>query len=296
LNIAEATADKHDDPYANRRIGNAYYKVRLYDDALHHLSKARAAYQKHEDLRFVAYCDREIADSLYMLDREREALTTLERAQSLFDSMGDDSWVRSCLIKRSQVHEYLNEYHLSERLWRQTITSMESDPNFDNGNRYFWAKLSLANQYVDTDRFMDALSLIDSLNETGFAPADWNLIRKHTLRARTLNAMNRVGEALAEVEAALSLTTDENLDAGTAYLYEIRGTHLLESGKKSGERDVAHAIAIHLASGEDNRARELAKVFIPKLNHEKDLGLGETTLLDADEDRDEQSHPEELNE
>jgi len=169
------------------------------------------------------------------------------------------------------------------------LVSMESDPNFDNGNRYCWAKLSLANQYLDTDRFPEALALIDSLNGIEFVPADWNLIRKHTLRARALNSMNRTSEALAEVEAALSLTTDENLDSGTAYLYEIRGTHLLEAGKKAGERDIAHAIAIHLASGEDNRARDLAKVFIPTLDHEKDLGLGETTLQESEDERSEQA-------
>lgn len=285
LHIAEVTSNKHDDPYANRRVGNAYQKVQRFDDALHHLTKARKSYQEIDHLSYVAYCEREIADALYMLDRDREALSTLERAQSLFDSMGDDVWYRSCLIKRSQIHEYLGELGQAVRLYKQIVSSMESDKNFDNWNQHFWAKLSLGNLYIQAQEYSTALEIIDSLNETTFSPSEWNLVRKRTLRARVLSEMNRTEEALSEVEAALALTTDENLDGGTAFLYEIRGQHLLDNGKKSGERDIAHAIAIHLASGEDDRARDLAKVFMPKYNHEKDLGLGTSELIEAEENR-----------
>ena len=83
-----------------------------------------------------------------------------------------------------------------------------------------------------------------------------NLAWKHTMRARAHFAMDAADEALAEVDSALGVTNDDNLDAETAYLYAIRAQLLLRADNKAGERDLAHAIAIHLAAGEDDEARE----------------------------------------
>jgi len=149
-----------------------------------------------------------------------------------------------------------------------------ANENFNDHSYIYWVGLHLADNLLELERFQELLDLTEELDDSRAEPSPKNLVWKKTLRARALYALDKDVEALGEAESALALTTDESLNATTAYLYEIRAYVEISSGQKSGERDLAHAIAIHLAAGSDNEARELADYFMPKLNPEEGLGLG----------------------
>ena len=274
--IADATQDKSDDPYALRRLGNSLSRIGRYEEALDYLTRSMNEYQSRNQHRTYAFVAKEIADNLGMNDQHQEALAQYERAQSLLDSLGEDHAVRHCKMRRSQLLHDHGDFSQAERLARQVYLDVVSNEEFDDQSYIYWVGLHLADNLLELEKFQALLDLTAELDESRAEPSPSNLVWKKTMRARALNALGHSQEALAEVEAALSLTTDEILNATTAYLYEIRAHIQLEQGKKSGERDLAHAIAIHLAAGSDDEARDLANYFMPKLNPEVDLGLGMT--------------------
>lgn len=277
--IAEATRDDSDDAYSLLRLGNALTQIGEYQEAIDYLERSKAAYRQRDDLRRVALIERDIADNLAYSNKPKDALTSFERAQSLLDSLGDDSQVRYCKMRRSYLLHQLGDFPGAERLTSQVYLEVKNEADPENAGYEYWVGLYEAGNLLELDKFEEVLTLTSELNETSGKPTPKNLVWKHTLRARALYYLDRNKEAHAEAEAALALLTDDIMDADTAYLYEIRAYVLINDGKKSGERDLAHAIAIHLAAGQVDEARTLAEYFIPKLKQEDDLGLGSTTSL-----------------
>ena len=74
-------------------------------------------------------------------------------------------------------------------------------------------------------------------------------------------------------EAALAETEDADVNSNTAYLYEIKARASLQRELPDRERHLAHAIALHLAVGEDDIARELADYFRPSFSHDEQGGV-----------------------
>jgi hypothetical protein len=83
------------------------------------------------------------------------------------------------------------------------------------------------------------------------------------IQARALYKLGREDEALAVADSALKITTEEFVSSVTGHFYEIRGLVLNHKNKREGKRDLAHAIALHLANNLDDRARDLAEHFMP---------------------------------
>lgn len=279
--VAEATKDSEDDAYSLSRLGRALMRVDLHGDAIEVLERARTAYQARDRLGAVAECDRNIADSLEALggtepnwDRERAALDRFAIAQAVFDGLGDDRNARYCTMRRSQILHQMGDYAASERLTRRLFHEVLAELGDTQYGYVYWVGLHQAGNLLRMERYQEVLELTDTLIDAKAETTDKNLAWKHTMRARAHFAMDAADEALAEVEAALAVTNDENLDAETAYLYGIRAQLLLRADNKAGERDLAHAIAIHLAAGEDDEARELARYFMPHLAKSEDAGLG----------------------
>ena len=291
VHIAEATRDDEDNPYALRRLGDALIRVRRYEEAQDYLERAQEQYRVRNFHRTYAFIARDIADNLAYLGRVHESLSKFEQAQSLLDSLGEDHAVRYCKMRRSQLLHDHGDFQSAERLSRQVYVDVVANEDFNDHSYIYWVGLHLADNLLELERYQDLLDLTAELDDSRAEPSPRNLVWKKTLRARALYALDKDVEALSEAESALALTTDESLNATTAYLYEIRAYVELNNGKKSGERDLAHAIAIHLAAGADNEARELADYFMPKLNPEEGLGLGmvdtELSAGEIEEGRDE---------
>ena len=88
------------------------------------------------------------------------------------------------------------------------------------------------------------------------------------LRARALLATGRRAAAARAAEEGLALAADAEMVAERAELYEIRGLSRLpaRNGPRvvAAERDLAHAVALYLAAGLTDRARELSTRFLPR--------------------------------
>ena len=274
VHIANATKDTEDDPYAMRRLGDALARVGRFEEAHDFLERAQAEYRSRNYHRTYAYISRDIADNLGELGKYEESLIRFEQAQSLLDSLGDDHAVRYCKMRRSQLLHDMGDFLNAERLSRQVYVEVTNEGSFDDHGYVYWVGLHVADNLLELDRYQELLDLTNELDDSRADASLHNLVWKKTLRARALFALDKDIEALSEAESALALTTNETLNPSTAYLYEIRALVELSKGQEIGERDLAHAIAIHLAAGADNEARALADYFLPKLNPELGKGLG----------------------
>ena len=87
------------------------------------------------------------------------------------------------------------------------------------------------------------------------------------MRARALFALGKSEEALGVADSALAATEDGDVNSNTAYLYEIKARVGLAQMRPDRERNLTHAIALHLAVGEDDVARDLADYFRPSFSH-----------------------------
>lgn len=269
LHIADATSNASDDAYARRRLGKALMRLRRNSDAVVYLRQARDSYQAKDDLRSVAWIDRDLADVLTRLDEDDEALRIYERAEALFYGFGEGRQVNYCRMQRAWLHDVYGRAGEAERLMRQVLASIEADPTMYDDDYPVWVALRLCHVLVESGRSVDALMELDQLPKVPEI-RDGYLAWEHTLRARAFFDLEGLDDALQEAKLGLAKTTQELINGDTGYLYEIRGRIGLSRGDEAAERDLAHAIAIHLASGVHDRARELAQHFMPNLGSRAD--------------------------
>ncbi|NBO46362.1 MAG: hypothetical protein EBU85_05040 [Actinobacteria bacterium] len=265
LRVAETIGKPLDIAYAQRRYGKQLARLQRYDDALIHLNRARETYVAESYIADVAWIDRAIADALNSLDRDDEAMEVYERAQALYDGLGDDEQANLCRRQRAFLLDIHGRHADSERLYRQILALAATQEDLHRVGWLFRVNLELCDLVLRRGEFDEVLELTGELPAS---PEDLNLgnrILRHVLRARAYFGRSEWDDALHEVEQGIALTTPAQLNDEAAYLFEIRALIGLERGVESAERDLAHAIALHLASGEDDRARELASHFMPTI-------------------------------
>jgi hypothetical protein len=123
----------------------------------------------------------------------------------------------------------------------------------------------LARNLLDIDDAPEALTILAAQDpEQVELPAQ---VQAAALRARALLALGRRTQAARAAEDGLRLAADAELVAERAELYEARGLARLapNKGPRTGaaDRDLAHAVALYLAAGLTDKARELSRHFLP---------------------------------
>jgi hypothetical protein len=108
------------------------------------------------------------------------------------------------------------------------------------------------------------IEILDGLPDyPNFQPVLQIVIWSMSIRARALFEMGSFEDAYKVADDAIGETTEDLINWVTAYLYEVRGKILLFEEDRGGIQDLAHAIALHLANSEDDRARLLSEYFLP---------------------------------
>ena len=123
----------------------------------------------------------------------------------------------------------------------------------------------LARNLIELDRPADALGVLDAQDPERLELAA--AVQAAALRAKALLATGRRTMAARAAEDGLRLAAEAELVAERAELYEMRGMSRI--GSRNGprvaaaERDLAHAVALYLAAGMTEKARELSTRFLP---------------------------------
>ena len=266
LSVREAQRDVPRIAYAHYRLGWTLRLVGQFEDALNHLSIAAEAFDDLDELEGRARCDLEAANALTSLGQFEEADDLYRRTRAVFDALGHDSQVvlsdanRAVLLARTgRLQEAAD---LNTALVRRAT---------DAGITWLLGDISnhLARNLIELGQPADALEVLDDQSEEWLENAA--RVQSQALRAKALLATGRRALAARAAEDGLRLAAGAGAEAAMvaerAELYEIRGQSRLTSRSAArlaaAERDLAHAVALYLAAGLTEKARELSQRFLP---------------------------------
>lgn len=263
LSVREAQRDVTRIAYAHYRLGWTLRLVGQFEDALSNLSMAAEMFDDLDELEGRARCDLEAANALTSLGQFDEADELYRRVRAVFDALGHDSQVvlseanRAVLLSRTdrQAEAAALNARLVERARREGITWLLGD-----------ISNHLARNLVELDRAVEALEVLDGQEAQWLSPQA--AVQAAGLRAKALLATGRRTVAAREADEGLRLATESGMVAERAELYEVRGLARLSSRSRpraaAAERDLAHAVALYLAAGMTEKARELSTHFLPE--------------------------------
>lgn len=263
LNVREAQRDLPRIAYAHYRLGWTLRLVGQFDEALSQLSIAAELFDDLDELEGRARCDLEAANALTSLGQFEEADELYRRTRAVFDALGHDAQVvlsdanRAVLLARTGDLEQAAALNLSlvNRASEAGVTWLLGD-----------ISNHLARNLIDLDRPNEALDVIDGQDPALLEPPA--SVQSAALRAKALLATGRRALAARAAEEGLEQAADAEMVAERAELYEMRGLARLPARAgprvQAAERDLAHAVALYLAAGLTDKARELSTRFLPR--------------------------------
>ena len=252
--------------YSNYRVGICLQKEEKCEESNSYLETARLKYLEVQKVARVADCEQEISRNLFDLDMHEEAIQKLLSSRSLWDGVGNDWQAIRCDALRAVSYHMLSRYHEALKLNTRLMGLLEGETDNRSKEMEYLIRGRAADNALALEDFQSVLRILADGPDLGeFAPPTNLLIWRITLQARALYELGREDEALVAANNAMELTDDELINWNTGFIYEIRSNVLLHKNRKEGEKDLAHAIALHLANGYNERAIELSSYFIPKI-------------------------------
>jgi len=262
LVLAEATSSNHI-KYYSYRLGNALIDLGEYAEARSHLEKARELYKDVEDHVWLADCCYSLSLTYRGSDSVDTALELTRSAVSLWDALGRDvSYIKG--LQRIAILLFSKDDFIGSIEINKRIMDFTSDQNEASGVESFgWALLRMIDCYEVLTEWEVALENIMSASMFGNESTHSGNIWFYSLKAKALYALDRHEEAMGVADTALAQIKNEEVDFNTAQLYEIKARVSLEQNRPDKERHLAHGIALLLAFGETDKARELSEYFKP---------------------------------
>lgn len=252
--------------YSNYRLGVALQKEGKFEESNRYLEIGRKKYLEVNKIGRVAECEQEIGSNLFDLDLFEESIDKLLGARALWDGVGNDWGAIRCDATRAVALHMLDKFAEAKKLnlkILQDVEGVDSERYKDIG---YLVRARAADNALNDNLFEEVLQILKDGQDLGsFVPASFLVIWRLTLQCRALYALGREDEALIAANSAMDLTNEDLLNWNTGFIYEIRGSVLLHKNRREGEEDLAHAIALHLGNGYTERATELSKIFIPKI-------------------------------
>lgn len=261
LSVREAQRDVPRIAYAHYRLGWTLRLVGQFEEALSHLSVAAELFDDLEELDGRARCDLEAANALTSLSQFEDADELYRRVRAVFDALGHDAQVllsdanRAVLLARTG--------RLAEAAALNTSLVAQAT---EAGITWLLGDIAnhLARNLIELGRPADAIGVLQAQDpeKIGATAA----AQGAALRAKALLNTGRRAMAARAAEDGLRLAADAEMVTERAELYEMRGLARLSSRSgpriAAAERDLAHAVALYLAAGMTDRARELSTRFL----------------------------------
>jgi tetratricopeptide (TPR) repeat protein len=241
--------------------------LRLNDNVAESIPYYEVAIAKYSDIeKFVEIpkCELGLGRAYEQLKDFANAIQHLVQASALADANGADWTAFEANCARAIALHNDDQFEAAKQLNLKLLSTLDKKGDASSIENAYPVRARAAHNALLQENWTEALSILENTPSLGdFVPATgWLLWRMH-VQARALYNLGREDEALAVADSALKITTEDFVSSITGHFYEIRGLVLNHKNKKEGKRDLAHAIALHLANEFDNRARNLAEYFMP---------------------------------
>ena len=259
--------------YFSYRLGNALIDLSEFEEARSHLEKASDLYKEMDDHTSLADCYYSLSLTYRGDANLDKALNLVRSATVLWDALGRDSAYIKGLSRTAILLFSKEEYFAAIEMNIRIINFIESMDLENIEENYGWSILRTVDCYMMIQDWDSALKWLDYApifgNESKHEGNNWF----YSLKARTLYQLDRHEEAMGVADAALAQTKNDDANSNTAYLYEIKAKVSLEQNRPDKERHLAHAISLHLAFGETEKARELSTYFKPDFTPAQVTGI-----------------------
>lgn len=263
LHVRQAQRDDPRIAYANYRLGWTLRLVGQFDEALAALSVAAEMFDELDDLEGRARCDLEAANAMTSTGQYEEADELFRRVRAVFDALGHDSQVILADANRAVLLARTGEVAQAARLNRDLVERAQA-------LKVTWLLGDIRNHLArnllelgEVDAALEVLAQQDPDQQELGA-----LVQAAALRAKAHLSAGRRSQAARSADQGLRLAADAQLIGERAELYEARGLARL-GGKNerpsAANRDLAHAVALYLAVGATEQARELSRHFLPSV-------------------------------
>jgi tetratricopeptide (TPR) repeat protein len=274
LVLAEATSSKSI-KYFSYRLGNALIDLEEYQEARTHLEVARDLYKEVEDHASLADCFFSLSltyrgdSDLNAALEVQTALELVRSATSLWDALGNDNSYIKGLQKISILLFTQENYHQSIEINKRIMDFCEGSDKPSHIDSYGWALLRAADCYQALGQNQVSLEMLEASPLFGKNSTHSGNVWFYSLKGKALFALDRHEESLGVAETALAGVRNDEVNYHIAHLYEIKARVSMEQDRPDKERHLAHSIALLLAFGETDKARELSEYFKPDFSPQK---------------------------
>lgn len=263
LEYAKDVPSRASEPYARKRLGEVYLRRGDLSLAVQNLDQARSQFREEQDLLGVAYVDLLRSQALFRLGEYEESRDAARSARVLLDAHGRDYDALQADVSRAVVLHTLGEFDKAVQLNRTLVRKFSSGEDELEAQ---WSAVRLLENLFEAQQFSACLTAFDELREVwGEEPAadSRTYLDSLGLRAAAMAETGRTEEAAQLAGHVIESTTAAQAGRTTGLCYEVRGLTRLAADEPGALQDLAHAIALHLASGDSIRAEGLSQHFMP---------------------------------
>lgn len=263
LVLARMSSSDNDDRYARYRLAEVLLRRGDIEEALSQADEALQANRAHDDFAGAAKCEQLRAEALFQRDQLDAALDAFVNARVLFDATGRDVEALRCDTRRAVLLHYAGDFGLAARTNERLV---QDYLRVDDPQAARWSVVRWLDNLREAQHFEECVAVArEHMGHWDQAPISHEASYREFLGlyALALESTGDLAEAKAIATDVITRTPAREAGIGMAFCYEVRGRSLLERDETAARQDFSHAIALHLAHGKVDRARELSRLFLP---------------------------------
>lgn len=264
LVLARMSSSDEDDAYARMRLADVFLQRGDIDDALEQAGIALVAYQSHDNFVGAAQCEQLRGEAFLDRGEAAQALEAFADARVIFDATGHDLEALRCETRLATTLHYAGDYRAAARANRRLADAYRQLEDQQSNVQLSVVRLldNLQEAGAHDECLQAAEHYLDAWPE-GSTAEDPSYRECLGLYAFALDKCGQPEHATAMANHVIANTPAREAGVGTAYCYEVRGNSRLHSDEVAASQDFSHAIALLLARGRADRARELSRYFLP---------------------------------
>ena len=262
LALAEYIEDRPRTSWGRYRLGWTLVTIGNHDEAFPLLDQAILDYKSVGDFKSAAECDLQRAHALNAEGNHEDALKIYRTVHAVFVGLGQTS---DALMTKVNMGENLasgGNLLQAQQVFSEALAEIgSSDSWLERATR-----IRLAEVQLGLNNFSGALEAIETSDASAWGDDVFQKARHLNAQANALILAGRAPEAVDLLKQVIEMNVNQSLPKETARAYELMVETLSGASEVEKTHITAQAIALYLAAGFVDEARDLSRKFMPTDN------------------------------